>query len=89
MSLLLFIVCEDCGMSYPAGKKCRCHPPAWNVPPPRPSGRRPKGSVKDVVLRAKEKGMTVPETASLTGLNPYTLYNAASRLGIKLRRIYR
>lgn len=82
----LTFTCPDCGGTTAAGKRCACFPP---VPAPRPSGRRPKGSVKDVVLRAKEKGMTVPETARLTGLNPYTLYNAASRLGIKLRRIYR
>lgn len=84
------INCPDCGMMYVVGRKCGCQPPTpWSVPPPRPSGRRPKGSIKDVVIRAYEKKMTVPEVASLTGINPHTLYNTATRLGIKLVRVYK
>ena len=80
--MTLTFTCPDCGGTTTAGKRCACFPPAPEV---RPSGRRPKGSVKDVVLRAFDKKMTVPETASLTGLSPHTLYSAATRLGIKLK----
>ena len=88
--MTLTITCPDCGATYVVGRKCRCQAPTpWAIPPPRPSGRRPKGSVKDVVLRAFDKKMTVPEAAKLTGLNPHTIYNAATRLGIRLPRVYR
>ena len=86
--MTLTMACPDCGATYVVGRKCRCQPPAWSVPPPRPSGRRPKGSIKDVVIRAFDKKMTVPEVAKLTGINPHTLYNTATRLGIKLPRVY-
>lgn len=76
------INCPDCGTIYVVGKRCACFPP---MPAVRPSGRRPKGSVKDAVQMGFDKRMTVPQLAKATGLNPYTLYNAATRLGIKLK----
>lgn len=82
----LTFTCPDCGATATAGRRCACFPP---LPQPGKAGRRPKGSVKDVVLAAFDKKMTVPEAARLTGLNPYTLYNAATRLGIKLVRVYK
>lgn len=79
----LTFTCPDCGATTTAGKRCACFPP---VPQPRPSGRRPKGSVKDVVLRAYDKRMTVPQAAKASGISAWTIYNAATRLGIKLKK---
>lgn len=83
MSMTWTINCPDCGMVYVVGKRCACFPP---LPAVRPSGRRPKGSVKDVVLQAYDKKMTVPQAAKASGISAWTIYNAATRLGIKLKK---
>ena len=82
MSMTWSINCPDCGMVYVVGKRCACFPP---VPEPAKAGRRPKGSVKAIVLRAYDKKMTVPQAAKASGISAWTIYNAATRLGIKLK----
>jgi transcriptional regulator of acetoin/glycerol metabolism len=47
--------------------------------------RRKKGSVKAMVIAAYDQKMTVPELVKLSGISRYTIYNAATRLGIKLK----
>lgn len=51
--------------------------------------RRPKGSVKALVVAAYDQKMSAPELAKMSGMNPYTIYNAAARLGLRLRRVKR
>lgn len=80
--MTLTFTCPDCGATATAGKRCACFPP---LPQPSKAGRRPKGSVKAAVLMAFDKRMTVPQAVKATGLNRYTIYNAATRLGLKLK----
>jgi hypothetical protein len=47
--------------------------------------RRKKGTVKALVIAAHDQKMSVPELARLAGLNPHTVYNCATRLGLKLK----
>jgi hypothetical protein len=51
--------------------------------------RRKKGTVKALVIAAHDQKMSVPELARLAGLNPHTVYNCATRLGLRLRRVKR
>ena len=84
MNMTWSINCPDCGMVYVVGKRCACFPP---VPEPvKVRRRRPKGTVKATVLRAHDKKMTVPQAAKASGISAWTLYNAANRLGIKLKK---
>lgn len=46
------------------------------------SKRLPHGLVKALVAEAHEKGMTVPEAVRAYGLNRYSVYRAAKRMGI-------
>lgn len=80
--MTLTFTCPDCGATATVGKRCACFPP---LPAVRPSGRRPKGSVKDAVQMGFDKKMTVPQLAKATGISAWTIYNAATRLGLKLR----
>jgi transcriptional regulator of acetoin/glycerol metabolism len=44
--------------------------------------RRPKGTIKDLVLAGHDQGMTVPQLAETSGVSRYTLYATYRRLGI-------
>jgi transcriptional regulator of acetoin/glycerol metabolism len=44
--------------------------------------RRPKGSIKDLVLAGHDQGMTVPQLAETSGVSRYTLYATYRRLGL-------
>ena len=84
MSMTWSINCPDCGMVYVVGKRCACFPP---VPEPvKVRRRRPKGTVKATVLTAFRLGLSVPAAARASGISAWTLYNAATRLGIKLKK---
>ena len=47
--------------------------------------RRKKGEVKAFVIAAHDQKMTVPELAKLSGISAWTIYNCATRLGIRLK----
>jgi hypothetical protein len=77
------INCPDCGIIYVVGKRCACFP---SLPQPaKAPRRRVKGTVKAAVLTAFRLGFTVPMAARASGISAWTLYNAARRLGIKLK----
>lgn len=44
--------------------------------------RRPQGSVKALVQEAHAQGMTIPQLAETSGINPHTLYSVRRRLGL-------
>lgn len=44
--------------------------------------RRPKGSIKDLVMAAHAQGLTVPQLEETSGVSRYTLYATYRRLGI-------
>ena len=44
--------------------------------------RRRQGSVKALVQEAHEQGMTIPQLAETSGINPHTLYSVRRRLGL-------
>jgi hypothetical protein len=47
--------------------------------------RRPNGEVKALVIAAHDQKMTAPELAKISGISAWTIYSAATRLGIKLK----
>jgi hypothetical protein len=81
------INCPDCGTIYVVGKRCACFPPLPQpgTKPVKARRRRVKGTVKATVLTAFRLGFTVPMAARASGISAWTLYNAARRLGIKLK----
>jgi hypothetical protein len=81
--MTLTFTCPDCGGTTTAGKRCACFPPLPQ--PTKARRRRPKGTVKATVLTAFRLGFTVPMAARASGISAWTLYNAARRLGIKLK----
>ena len=48
--------------------------------------RRKKGDVKALVIAAYDQKMTAPELSKLSGISTWTIYNCATRLGIKLKK---
>jgi hypothetical protein len=85
MTWAMTYTCPDCGGLTNAGKKCLCFPPALPVFQIGKGGRRTKGSVKAAIYIAHMFKMTVPQAAKNSGISAWTLYNAARRLGIKLK----
>lgn len=60
--------------------------PVFNVGSPGKGGRRPKGDVKEAVIKAHQAGMTVQQLAIQTGVTPDTIYKTQKRLGLPVIR---